>query len=263
MDGDREERPVSLSALSSRDIEIICGVPMFSGLTDEMRRELLHGVSVHVFPDEALLFSAGDPADRFFVVLDGAVCLVALTPEGDETIIDVVGPGSSFAEAAIFGSGRYPLQAEAVASSRVVGIDAHGFLDKIREKPTLGLELLASLGRWQLQLMGELRQLKLQTPAQRLAWFLLTLTDRPSGSASIRLPYRKSLIARRIGITPESLSRALGRLAEIGVESRGNQICVEDIDRLRRYCGDAVLPADAARNPLDRRQGPLSHGAKR
>jgi CRP-like cAMP-binding protein len=254
---------MSLSPLTPQDIAVIRTVPMFSGLTDEMRSELLRGASVHVLHEDALLFSAGDLADRFFVVVEGAVCLVALTPNGDETIIDVVGPGSSFAEAAIFASRRYPVLAQTVTSSRIVGVDAQSFLNKIKAKPALGLELLASLGRWQLQLMSELRQLKLRTPAQRLAWFLLTFTDQTSGPAEIRLPYRKSMIARRIGIVPESLSRALARLAEIGVETHGDHIRICDIERLRRFCGDGPGIGEPPRRALDRRQGPPPPAAAR
>jgi DNA-binding Lrp family transcriptional regulator len=52
----------------------------------------------------------------------------------------------------------------------------------------------------------------------------------------VRLPYRKSLIASRIGIAPESLSRAMARLVELGVKSRGDEVAIEDVKKLRRFC---------------------------
>ena len=102
------------------------------------------------------------------------------------------------------------------------------------------------LGRWQLRLMTELRQLKAHTPAQRLGWYLLRLADASTGAARIKLPYRKSIIAGRIGITPESLSRALARLAEFGVETLG-----DGGPDPRCAAAGALLPAiaDAVRRP--------------
>jgi CRP-like cAMP-binding protein len=227
---------MSLAALSEHDLALLRTVPLFSELSDAVRAELLRGLSVHRYPDDTLLFAAGDPARRFFVVLEGAVRLLVVTSAGDETIIDVVGAGNSFAEAAIFASGRYPVQAEALAGTRLVAFDGDAFLARLKSDPRLGLQLLGSLGRWQLRLTAELRQLKLQTPAQRLAWFLVALTDRVTGPARVHLPYRKTLVASRIGITPESLSRGLARLAGIGVHSRGNAVEIDDVAALRRFC---------------------------
>ena len=227
---------MSLAALSDHDTALLRAVPLFSELSDGEREALLRGLSVHTYPEDTLLFATGDPAQRFFVVLEGAVRLLMVTAAGDETIIDVVGPGSSFAEAAILADGRYPVQGEVFAGSRLVAIDGAGFLARIKQNPHLGLQLLGSLGRWQLRLTAELRQLKLQTPAQRLAWFLVTLTDRVAGPVRVHLPYRKTLVASRIGITPESLSRGLARLARIGVHSHGDEVEIDDIAALRRFC---------------------------
>lgn len=170
------------------------------------------------------------------MVAEGAVKLSVLDADGNETIIEIIGAGNSFAEAAMFGSGRFPVSAGAMAGTRLITIEATTFLRKLEENRQLGLDMLAALGRWQLRLMAELRQLKAHTPAQRLAWYLLQLSEASAGAARFKLPYRKSVIAARIGITPESLSRALARLAEFGVETLGDEVLIQDVQRLRRFC---------------------------
>ena len=57
----------------------------------------------------------------------------------------------------------------------------------------------------------------------------------------MRLPYDKRLLAGRLGMKPESLSRALGKLREIGVNDREGTITISDISELRAFCleGDA------------------------
>jgi CRP-like cAMP-binding protein len=232
--------------LSPSDIEAACRVALLSGLARASVADLLDQASVRWYDQDSLLFSAGDPADRFFVVVEGAVKLSVADADGNETIIEIIGAGNSFAEAAMFGSRRFPVSAEAMAGTRLITIEAATFLRKLEENRQLGFDMLAEMGRWQLRLMAELKQLKAHTPAQRLGWYLLQLADASTGVARIKLPYRKSIIAGRIGITPESLSRALARLAEFGVETRGDEVVIHDMQRLERFCRPLV---DTVRRP--------------
>lgn len=224
------------SLLSSEDFATVCRTPLFEGLPQELLAHLLEGASVRSYEDDTLLFSAGDRADCFFVVVEGAVRLFALNEDGSESIIEIFSTGASFAEAAMFASGRFPVNAEAMAGTRLLRIDAAIFMRRLAEDKASAFKMLASIGRWQLRLMGELYHLKAQTPAQRLAWYILQLTDVTAGSVTVRLPYRKSLIASRIGIAPESLSRAMARLVELGVKSRGDEVAIDDVKKLRRFC---------------------------
>lgn len=218
------------------DVTIIRRTPLFSALDEAQAMALLRGARVRDYADESLLFSAGDRADHFYVVLRGSVRLFALSEEGDETIIEVIGAGNSFAEGAIFGAGRYPVHAEVFSGARLVSINAAPLLEALRSDSGMAMAVLASLCRWQLNLMAEIRRLKAQAPAQRLAWFLVSLAGDVSGEAVFRLPFRKTIVAGRIGITPESLSRALARLAELGVETKGDIVTVHDVEALRAFC---------------------------
>jgi len=100
--------------------------------------------------------------------------------------------------------------------------------------------MLTSLSRRQRQLIDHVLDLKVHTPGQRLASVLLTLTTAEAGTAAIRLPMTKAALASQLGITPESMSRALSRLGQFGVACHGPDITIADIARLRRYCADTV-----------------------
>ena len=225
-----------IARLQACDVDCLLRLPMLAELKPEEIRSLTAEATVTSYTDDALLFSAGDPADRFFAVVEGYVRLFALNNDGHETTIEVIGPGSSFAEAAIFATGRYPVNAEVAAGSRLISVRDGVLMRLLREDPGLALRMLGCLHRWHLRLMQELLQLKAQTPGRRLAWYLLDLLDQTPGATSIALPHRKGVIAARIGITPESLSRALARLARLGIESEGNVIKIPDPDALRRFC---------------------------
>lgn len=225
-----------IARLLSADVDCLLRLPLLAELRPDEVQALTAEAVVTTYADDALLFSMGDPADRFFAVVEGYVRLFALNNDGHETTIEVIGAGSSFAEAAIFATGRYPVNAEAAAGSRLVSVRDAVLMRLLRDDPDLALRMLGCLHRWQLRLMQELLQLKAQTPGRRLAWYLLDLLDQTPGATSVALPHRKGVIAARIGITPESLSRALARLGRLGVESVGNVIKIPDPDALRRFC---------------------------
>ena len=87
-------------------------------------------------------------------------------------------------------------------------------------------------------LLHEIIKLKTQSPAQRLGAFFLSLAEEAEDGDAVQLPYDKNLIAARVGMKPESLSRALVRLREIGVESEKRELIVNDINALRDFCGE-------------------------
>ncbi len=226
--------------LDDADRALAAAAPLFAEIDAKTILWLLDGAAVTTHPDGGLLFSRGDPADRFFVVLAGRVNLFALTENGDQSIIEVIETGHSFAEGAIFANARFPLNGDVAAGTRLLEIPASGFLKRLSERPDLTAKLLASLARWQRRLMSEIADLKGRSPVQRLGSFLLALAasaPRDGAAATVTLPLTKSELASRIGITPESLSRAVNRLKPLGVTTHGRRFVIADPDALRRFCG--------------------------
>lgn len=231
-----------MSGLSPEDFARAGEAPLFADLDRADLAALLEGAQARAYPEGGPLFAQGDAADRFFVVLAGQVHLFALTEAGDQSVIEMVQPVATFAEAAIFLSSRYPLHCATAPGTRLVHIPAAPFLRRLSENRILRSRLLTGLVRWQIRLWREVAELKRRSPAQRLAAALLALAvpddpghDPESGCARLRLPVAKSLLASRIGITPESLSRALARLKSVGVESRGRAVILNDPQALRRF----------------------------
>jgi len=220
--------------LSAADMDLCAQAPLFAALERSDLSALLDQAQTTAYAETGLLFSQGDKADRFFVVLAGRVNLFALTETGDQSVIEVFDAVATFAEAAMFSSGKFPLNCEVVAGSRLVHVPAGPFMRRLSENRQLAFHLLSGLSRWQVRMIHEITELKSKSPGQRLASFLLALAKNSEGSAQLRLPITKAVLASRIGIAPESLSRALGRLKAVGVESHGREVVLTDLDALRR-----------------------------
>lgn len=141
-----------------------------------------------------------------------------------------------FAEAAAFIGGGFPASAEVVEDVRLVGIESSRFAAMVEKYPSTALNMLASMSRHLHRLVYEVEHLKTRSASQRLVEFLLRRCQVTEGAAEIDLPYDKNLIAARLGVQPESLSRLLNKLRDSGVTTDGNRVFVEDVQGLREYC---------------------------
>jgi len=222
-------------------VDRVAAIPLFSGLEEAAVERLLRGSSVETIDRDSVLFRQGEAADRFYVVIDGQVELYVEGNEGNDSVIDIAGPGASFAEEAIFDSGIFTVCAKVVDQARLVVVEADPFLDQLRNNFDLVTAIMARMSHHLRTLVRQISELKLKTTAQRLGGFLLSLSDDDSGRATVRLPYDKRLLAGRLGMKPESLSRALSKLREIDVRDREGTITIGDISQLRAFCleGDA------------------------
>lgn len=221
--------------ITEADLAVVRQAPVFAGLPPPAFEAALTGASMSAVKRGELLFVQGDPVTSFFVVLEGWVKIYRLTPSGSEAVVAVFTRGQSFAEAAAFVGGRFPASGEAVTDGRILRLSSANLLRLIRQNPDIGLAMLATTSMHLHMLVQQIEQLKAHTGAQRVAEFLSSLCPAEIGSCQISLPYDKALIAGRLGMQPESLSRAFARLKSIGVSIEQNQAHVADVAKLRAY----------------------------
>jgi CRP-like cAMP-binding protein len=96
--------------------------------------------------------------------------------------------------------------------------------------------MMASMAVHMRRLVGQVEQLTVRSSSERVAEFLLKLAGEGAESAIVHLPYDKGLVAARLGMQPETLSRALAKLRRLGVESKGRRVAIQDFEALRRHC---------------------------
>jgi CRP-like cAMP-binding protein len=192
-------------------------VMLFAGLDEKGRESVARLAVERKTPAGRIVIRDGDPADGFYVVLDGKVKVYKLSPDGRQQILHVFGPGQAFAEAAMFAGETFPAFAETLAESRLAFFPRDRFLKGLGENPALAFGLIASLARLCRQLTGLVEQISLTDVTGRLARYLTDLARRKGvdveKGASVRLDIPKGELASQLGTVPETLSRALARLA--------------------------------------------------
>ncbi len=210
--------------------------PLLAGLAEGEARLLLSDAWTESRSDGDILFARGGVAVGFFLLLDGHVELF-VEEGGRSTVIEIAQRPAILGEAALFVDGRHPLSARVVGHARLLAVPRGPFLAVLDRRFDLAQRMLGSMSVRLRGLVGQISELKLKSTAQRLAGFLLGLTRQEEGAATVRFPYDKRLAAEALGMTAESLSRALARLAPLGVESRAeNLVAIADIAALRDFC---------------------------
>ncbi|MCL2714098.1 MAG: Crp/Fnr family transcriptional regulator [Alphaproteobacteria bacterium] len=220
--------------VSASDLAMAARMPGFNGLKREMLDALLREATVAKLGRGQLLFRQGDTAVSVVIIVEGWVKLYRVTPAGDEVVLNVLSEGESFTDAVTISAAVHTVSACAVTRCRVLVIPADHVVNCIREMPEIAIALVAATSMHLRQMVQRVEQLTSQSAIQRVADFLISFAPCTQGACRIALPYDKSLIAGRLGLKPESLSRVFAKLRLVGIDVRVSEAVVSDVAVLRR-----------------------------
>ena len=223
-----------MAALTLEDLRIASRVPVFDGLKPEDVNRLIAPATASTLKHGECLYHQGDLATAFYIVVDGWMKLYRITTGGEVAIIHVLTKGESLPEAAALTGAHHAATAEAISEVRIVRIPSDHLVRCIREMPDMAIAMIAASSRRLQRLVQDIERLKAQTGFQRVAEFLASLCPEGAGSHMITLPYDKTLIAGRLGLQPEYLSRVFAKLRRLGVNVHASHVVVTDVSKLKR-----------------------------
>lgn len=206
---------------------LLAGIPMFRELDVETLEEIGHLCQLLSVPKGRRIYEMGDTPRAFYLVLSGHVKLAVASPDGGEKVMAVLSAGDDCGVAEVFGQDPHVCFAEAVEPVLLMCVKKEGIHRAIARDPRLSLRLLAAVARRQSAIERDVAANHLQSGCCRVLSYLLELAGPPNGSGDRLsvLPLPKYLVAARLGLTPESLSRSLRELAEAGlIDVRGRRI---------------------------------------
>ncbi len=210
----------------------------FETCSDDILASLDDGSHVQNHPKGRVLFIHGDDAKRFYFIKSGWVKIFRETLDGAQAVLDVIPQGNIFGEDALFGDGFYDYSAEVVENAEIVSYPLSVLKAELSQDNGLALAMIDLMARHRRQQDKEIEHRSIQNASQRIGCFILRLTrqDDVGRAVSIHLPYDKTLVAARLGMQPETFSRALSRLKEkTGIRVKGATIEMDDLKSLIEY----------------------------
>jgi CRP-like cAMP-binding protein len=220
--------------LNTRDKNTLLRTSFLSQLGPTAMASMMEIANISNYEARDVLFREGEPAECFCSVLSGYVRLYRLNKDGREADIRICGPGDTFAECLLPMGDKYLYNAQAAENTTLARFDLQRVRALAEQETDVAKAIIRCLSDHLRTTMDCIANDRLQTAPQRVAHYLLTHCATDGGPALIRLPFQKSLLAGKLGLAPEALSRAFSSLRRAGVTVRGRTIQISDVHALRQ-----------------------------
>lgn len=231
------EAEMTRSMISAIPVELLGRLPIFAGLTPEQAAIASRDARQVALAKGAVLFRRGDPSRCIYFVLNGQMQLTVSAPGGAEKVVEIIAAGQSFGEAVAFLGRPYPVTAVALVRTDLLAVSTDAVLDLLDRDPLFARRMLANMATRLHRMVDDVESYTLRSGIQRVAGFLLhRVPDNPcqlAAEQTVTLPVSKHVLASRLNLAPETLSRILHELSTAGLISvRGRLITLHDVRRL-------------------------------
>jgi CRP/FNR family transcriptional regulator, dissimilatory nitrate respiration regulator len=216
----------------------LAGLPVFSVLGLDDRELLASQALLKLYDRGESLFERGQPADRLFCVVHGAIRVVRRGPGGREKVIHLLEGPALVAEVPVLTGIDYPASADCAEPCTVLVLPRTALLEGFRRDQDLAMKLLGAAMARMHELTASLAAHGQRSGAMRVASYLLGLAH--TQGERLSLPAAKKDVACFLGLQPESFSRALGSLKKEGIiEVDEQQVGILDRAALERMLAES------------------------
>lgn len=229
----KHNRRTTMNPLHEAHQRLLRQQPLFSQLKPDQMALIIQASQVRHLSKGQFLFKKGDVPTHFYVVFSGRVKLNLLSEFGDEKVVTIIEQATTFAEAIILGSVPFcPLNAEAMEASEVICIHAATYRDILSQSPQACFQTIAQLSKRLHWMIGEIDRLTLRNATYRLVHYVLEHSH--SSEKTVDTP--KAVMASRISVKPETLSRILKQLQDQSLlETDGREIRILNEPELKAF----------------------------
>lgn len=200
---------------------------LFEGLSTDQHDKIIKSGFHLVLKPKSILFHQGDPAKIFYMINSGRLKLTKLNEQGKEVIMRYIGAGELTAAITSLKDWEYPLTAESIEDTEVIGWDKAGVLNMIETYPKIAINLLNIVLTRIDDIQHRYLELSTERVEQRIARTLLRLMrsaglKKPEGIL-INLPLSRQNIADFSGTTLFTVSRTLSAWEKKGWIKSGRE----------------------------------------
>jgi len=207
--------------LANLDESLLTGLPPFSQLARPQIREILDQATPKLYPEGAAVFSEGEAADRFHLLLDGYIRVVRTTPGGEQVIALHIPPGQLFGIAPAIGRDTYPATAICAAEVLALSWPVRLWPEFTSKYDGFATESYKTVGARLGEFQARVTDLATKAVEQRVAACLLRMVNQSGRKVGdgieIAFPVTRANIAEMTGTTLHTVSRLLSAWEKDGI----------------------------------------------
>jgi CRP-like cAMP-binding protein len=220
-------------ALPRLDESLLTHLPPFSKLERRQIRAILDQATSRRLEPGIAVFHEGDPAERFFLLLDGYIRVVRVTPTGEQVTALHIPAGQLFGIAQALGRDTYPATAMTAAESIALSWPMRLWQGFVSDYDGFATETYRTVGNRVGEMNTRIVELATQRVEQRVANALLRLVNQTGRKVEdgieIDFPITRQDLSELTGTTLHTVSRLLSAWEKDGlVKSRRKRIAVSD-----------------------------------
>ena len=224
-------------------IEYLKSLDMFDHVESNQFDRILEDSHTVTFQQDEILFIQGDPANVFYVLIEGRIKLSQLTPEGDQVTLHYLGPGEAFGIIAVLREINYPVTAQAVENCECLAWSKDKAKKWIISYPQIALNSIRILSNFILAFQDRIRELSTQRVERRIAHSILRLAKHSGKQTKrgIALGFKitRQDIAEMSGTTLYTVSRILSKWETLGMlEGHSKSILIKEPHALTNIAED-------------------------
>ena len=192
-------------------------IPLFSGLDKNYFQLICKAAHKYDIPKGDCLFTQGELAESVYIIKQGIFKILRVTEEGEEAIIQIIGPGELIAETGLFQKDTIHLvTAMALEDSKACGIGRDTFKKVIQDNPDLAWQIIESLNNRLYGTLEQITELNTLTTRDKVLGLFIRLARQHGepcqNGTRIALRLTQQEIANLVGATRVMVSRALQEL---------------------------------------------------
>lgn len=212
-------------------------VRLFTALDEGARQRLAGAAFIRRVAENQILFVTGEPSDHLYVVRSGRLRVLTTSIHGEQFVLSTVGPGRAIGELSLLD--RRPRSADVVAAelSELIALPADIARSVLESDPRAVLAAACELAAQVRRLTGTMGDLVFLDLPRRVAKLLLSRArTRSDGKAVSDLGASQSIVAAQLGVSRQSVNKALSGLARHAwIELDGRSVVLRDPAALQRY----------------------------
>lgn len=232
--------------MDAETVELVRSSNLFKGVKDGLMQVVMAGAVRRSIEEDGFFFMQGDPAAYAYILTQGRVKMMQVTPNGQQITLRLITPGEAFGGVAMLNpQAGYPASAQASQNSSALAWNNETLRALANEDASISLNIMALMHGYITDLQERQGALTSERVEQRIARTLLKLARqtgrRVDEGVLIDLPLSRQDVAEMTGTTLFTVSRTLKIWERAGLLQVGRErVIIRDPHGLVTIADDLV-----------------------